>query len=371
MRALFGFTGGRGHVEPLVPLATAAREAGHTVAFAGRPSILPAVEALGFEAFPAEAEHETPPRRIALQPVDLEREERDFRGWFADRIARDRATRVRSIAVEWRADLVVCEETDFGSMIAAERLRLPYASVAVLAASSFTRPEIAGEPLNAVRLENGLPFDPELEMLARHLVLSPFPPSYREPAFPTERSFRSSAPPPPSKRDGATTVYFTLGTVFNLECGDLFARVLDGLRELPFEVVATVGPHVDPAEFGPLPDRFHLTEYVPQSDVLPRADVVVSHGGSGSVLGALAHGLPQVLIPMGADQPLNGTRCEELGLARVLDPIAATPESVRDAVSTVLADETYRAAAERMRDEIAALPGPDDAVTLLEGLASG
>ncbi|HET9674460.1 MAG TPA: glycosyltransferase [Gaiellaceae bacterium] len=372
MRVLFGFTGGRGHVEPLVPLATAAREAGHTVAFAGRPSILPAVEALGFEAFPAEAEHETPPRRIALQPVDLEREERDFRGWFADRIARDRATRVRSIAGEWRADLVVCEETDFGSMIAAERLGLPYASVAVLAASSFTRPEIAGEPLNAVRLENGLPSDPELEMLGRHLVLSPFPPSYREPSFPTERSFRSSGPPPPpSKRDGATTVYFTLGTVFNLECGDLFARVLDGLRELPFEVVATVGPHVDPAEFGPLPDRFHLAEYVPQSDVLPRADVVVSHGGSGSVLGALAHGLPQVLIPMGADQPLNGKRCEELGLARVLDPIAATPESVRDAVSTVLTDETYRAAAERMRDEIAALPGPDDAVTLLERLASG
>ena len=135
MRALFGFTGGRGHVEPLVPLATAARAAGHTVAFAGRPSILPTVEALAFEAFPAEAEHETPPKRIALQPVDLEREERDFRGWFADRIARDRATRVRSIVGEWRADLVVCEETDFGSMIAAERLRLPYASVAVLSAA--------------------------------------------------------------------------------------------------------------------------------------------------------------------------------------------------------------------------------------------
>jgi UDP:flavonoid glycosyltransferase YjiC (YdhE family) len=317
MRALFGFTGGRGHVEPLVPLATAARAAGHTVAFAGRPSILPAVEALGFEAFPAEAEHETPPKRIELQPVDLEREERDFRGWFAD------------------------------------------------------RPEIAGEPLNAVRLENGLPSDPELQMLGRHLVLSPFPPSYREPSFPTERSFRSSAPPPPSERDGATTVYFTLGTVFNLECGDLFARVLDGLRELPFEVVATVGPHVDPAEFGPLPDRFHLAEYVPQSDVLPRADVVVSHGGSGSVLGALAHGLPQVLIPMGADQPLNGKRCEELGLARVLDPIAATPEAVRDAVSTVLTDGSYRTAAERMRDELAALPGADHAVTLLERLASG
>jgi MGT family glycosyltransferase len=146
--------------------------------------------------------------------------------------------------------------------------------------------------------------------------------------------------------------------------------VLDGLRGLPFDVIATVGPHIDPAEFGKLPDRFELAEYVPQSDVLPRSDVVVSHGGSGSVLGALAHGLPQVLIPMGADQPANAKRCEELGLARVLDAVAATPEDVRDAVSTVLSNPTYRAAAVRLRDDIAALPGPEHAVALLERLSA-
>ena len=88
------------------------------------------------------------------------------------------------------------------------------------------------------------------------------------------------------------------------------------------------------------------------------------------MIGALVHGLPSVLIPMGADQPLNAARCEALGVARVLDAVGATPETVREAVSTVLADPTYWRAAERLRDEIAALPGPAHAVALLERLAT-
>jgi UDP:flavonoid glycosyltransferase YjiC (YdhE family) len=73
---------------------------------------------------------------------------------------------------------------------------------------------------------------------------------------------------------------------------------------------------------------------------------------------------------MGADQPANAKRCEELGIARVLDPIAATAEDVRDAVSTVLTNPTYRAAAERMCNDMAALPGPEHAVALLEELSA-
>jgi MGT family glycosyltransferase len=144
--------------------------------------------------------------------------------------------------------------------------------------------------------------------------------------------------------------------------------VLEGLRDFPINVVATVGPHIDPDEFHPLPENIHVAQYIPQSQVLPNCDAVVSHGGSGSVLGALAQGLPSVLLPMGADQPLNAARCRELGVARVLDAVKATPEEVRDAVSAVLSDRAYRAAAERMRDEIAALPDPAQAVELLERL---
>jgi MGT family glycosyltransferase len=157
--------------------------------------------------------------------------------------------------------------------------------------------------------------------------------------------------------------------VFNLESGDLFARVLAGLRDLPVNVIATVGREIDPAEFGPQPANVRIERYIPQSVVLPLSDVVVSHGGSGSVIGALAHGLPMILIPLGADQPYNAARCADLGVARVLDAVGATSATVREAVVTVLADPTFRQAAQRLRDEIAGLPDPAHAVTLIERLA--
>jgi UDP:flavonoid glycosyltransferase YjiC (YdhE family) len=103
--------------------------------------------------------------------------------------------------------------------------------------------------------------------------------------------------------------------------------------------------------------------------VLPRCDLVISHGGSGSVMGALAHGLPSVLLPLGADQPYNARRCVALGVARELEPVTATSEWIRAAVAGVLDDDRYRRSAERMRDEINSLPGPDQTVPLLERLA--
>jgi MGT family glycosyltransferase len=165
-------------------------------------------------------------------------------------------------------------------------------------------------------------------------------------------------------------VYFTLGTVFNVECGDLFGRVVAGLRELPIHLVVTVGRDVDPAELGPQPANVRVERFVPQAELLPRSSLVVSHGGSGSVMGALAHGLPMLLLPIGADQPLNALRCEALGVGRSLDALLADPPTVRAAAASVLADPSYRRAAERMRDEIAALPEPASAVALLERLAA-
>lgn len=151
-----------------------------------------------------------------------------------------------------------------------------------------------------------------------------------------------------------------------MESGDLFARVVAGLRDLDANVIVTVGREIDPAMFGPQPEHVRIERYIPQSALLPRCSVVVSHGGSGSTIGALAAGLPSVLLPIGADQPLNAARATALGVAVALDVMRATPNEVRAAVETVLGDGRYRVAAERVRDEIAALPGPEAAVAALE-----
>jgi UDP:flavonoid glycosyltransferase YjiC (YdhE family) len=285
---------------------------------------------------------ERPPKRIPMRELDREREQQEFRG-FAGRPARERAGEVRALCAEWRPDVVVCDETDFGAMLVAESLRLPYATVFT------TAPGFIPRDLRVA--------------LQADLVLSPFPPSLRDPG--PAHCFRVAAG---ARSEGPPTVYFTLGTVFNLESGDLFTRVLAGLVDLDVDVVVTVGRQIDPAELGPQPERIRVERYLPHSAVLPHCDLVVSHGGSGSVLGALAHGLPSVLLPMGADQPWNAARCEELGVAVVLDAMRATPDEVREAVSTVLEESTYRAAAERVRDEIRGLPGPEHAVVLLERL---
>ena len=190
-----------------------------------------------------EATLETQPTITPLAALDMEHEYEVLRDFYAGTEARDRAARILELGREWAPDLIVCDEVDFGSMIAAERLGLPHVTVLVTATGSFVRPDVVSPPLDDLRAEHGLPPDPDLRMPGRYLVVSPFPPSFRDPAFPLAPTTISIRPataqgtpghlapawlPPSSARP---TVYFTLGTVFNTESGDLFPRVLSGLGE--------------------------------------------------------------------------------------------------------------------------------------------
>jgi len=378
MRILFTFAGGSGHLDPLLPIARASQSAGHTIAFAGRPWMVPIVEKLGFHCFPSGSDHGLTPQRLPLLPLDAEREDRGLAG-FAGRVSRQRAADLLPLCREWQPDLLVCEEVDFGAMVVAERLGLPYATVLVIAAGSFVRPSVVAGPLNEVRREYDLPPDNHLALLRRYLVLSPFPPGFRDPAFPLPpntlgyRLFglkRQESPAWISHPDERPLVYFTLGTIYNMESGDLFQRVLAGLQDLPIRLIVTVGRDLDPAELGPQSENVRIERFIPQGKILPYCDLVVSHCGSGSVAGALAHGLPMVLIPMGADQPYNAARCVELGIGKALDPVEATPESVRAAARAVLRDSSYRRAAQQMQAEMNVLTEPVQAVKLLERLSA-
>jgi UDP:flavonoid glycosyltransferase YjiC (YdhE family) len=293
-------------------------------------------------------------------------------------MARERIAALLPLCARRPPDVIVRDEADMGALIVAERLGVPYATVLNNAGGGLLRASRPVAALDALRAEHGLAPDPELEALDRHLVLSPYPPSLRDPADPlpaTAHGYRAAEAPgavPPviaALPDGRPVVYVTLGTIFNTESGDLFARVLAGVRELPVEVVVTVGRSMDPAEVGPQPANVHVERYVPQAAVLPRCAAVVAHAGSGIVLGALEHGLPLVCLPMGADQPLNAARCTALGVGPTLDPLAATAEDVWAATAAVLEDPAHRAAAARLQAEIAALPPPEAAVERLERLA--
>jgi len=379
MRMLFTFAGGNGHFLPLTPIAREALRAGHGVAFAGQTAMVSTIERAGFPALDTGGTTlRTSPEIIPLLQPDIEREEQAIRKGFALRYARERASALLPLCIDWKPDVIVCDEMDFGAMIVAERLGIPHATVIVLAAGAFTRAEVVAESLNVVRAEHDLPPDPGAMMSGRDLIISPVPPSFRDPRYPlptTAHAIRpyvlesvvtDGAPAWIADPGNVPVIYFTLGTIFNLESGDLFQRVLAGLRDLPVEAVVTVGRELDPAMLGDQPSHVRIEQFIPQAALLPHCDLVISHGGSGSVIGSLAYGLPQVLIPMGADQLHNAKRGEELGFARVLDPIALTPEDIREVTSAMLADASARQSAQRIAAEIASLPGSEYAVRLLE-----
>jgi UDP:flavonoid glycosyltransferase YjiC (YdhE family) len=383
MRVLFTCMAYTGHLHPLVPVARALAEAGHEVAFATHPVLAPLVERAGFQHLPAGL-HAGSPEVVSIhaEANRLSRFARmeiiagqDFAGVRAAHMADD----VMALHQTWPADLLVREELELGGCLAAERLGLPHATVAITAAGHLPGVlDLIAEPLDVLRAARGLPPDPDLAMLSRYLTLHPFPPSFgqREP-LPTDHAIspflfdRSGDEVLPAGLDdlpGRPTVYATLGTYVNGRV-DVFETILAGLRDEPLNLIVTVGRDGDPARFGPQPPHVRVERYIPQSLLFPRCDLVLTHAGSGTVMGALAHGLPLVVVPVGADQPENAARCVALGLGRALDPNDLTPTRVRDAVRAVLYNPAYRGNVERMQQEIRALPGPEYAVALLERLA--
>ena len=112
---------------------------------------------------------------------------------------------------------------------------------------------------------------------------------------------------------------------------------------------------------------------MPQAEVLGHAAVVVSHGGSGTTLGALAAGRPLVVVPLFADQPVNARRVAAIGAGIALPPPTADgpplPEvdagALHAAIETVLREPAYAEAAGRVAAEMRALPPTDAALDVL------
>jgi MGT family glycosyltransferase len=253
--------------------------------------------------------------------------------------------------------------------------------VCVIAAGAFAGPDVVGEQLALLRARHGLPPDPDMAMLGGDLVLVPVPLRFRDPAVPLPLTARLVRPPileqvaNPAHRDQHSPekpplVYVTLGTIFNVESGNLFTRLIEAVRDLDAEVVVTVGPYVRPDELGPHPEHVRVEPFVQQAELLPRCSAVVCHGGSGTTIGALAVGVPLVILPMGADQPDNAERCTALGVGISLDAVDARPADIARAIDTLLDDSRYRERAGQLALECRALPPTDHAVDLIESLAA-
>ncbi len=387
MRVLFTTLPYAGHFHPLVPIAQAAVAAGHEVAFACSASFMPAVGAAGFRAFPAGYDARGQPREM-LFPALREMTDAARAEWMGPYIfvgiyGATMVPDLIALARHWPPDVIVRDTAEFAGCVAAETLALPHASVRTSAPSAaYARRARYREALAPLRGRSGLPPDPDGAMPFRYLHLACEPPGFTptgEASAPTAHHLRpvnfesgdEELPPWVADLPDRPTIYATLGTVFSAHPTGraIFPAILEALRDEPVNLILTVGRDNDPADFGPQSGNVHIARFIPQSALLPHCDLVVQQGGFSTVTGALNAGLPMVVIPISADQPYNAECSAALGVGVVIEPDNRTPEAIWAAVRVVLADPTYRQKAEHVRDEMAALPGPEYAVELLERLA--
>lgn len=379
VRLLVSFVGGLGHLAPLLPVACAARDAGHEVAVAGSGGLVARIQEHGLAAYATSPQphHDQAPTSVTRRPLevmDAPAAETEFAQNFASRGARRMASAMPEVIRDFRPDLILRDETDLGTTIAAELADVPVAIHLVLASGLLIRRELVVPQLDVVRAEHGLPADPGLSRLSTGLVLSQAAPSFRSSEAQLQltptyyRSGRASSTPGHAS-NRRPRVYVTLGTIFAGASGDLFERLLAGLAELDADVIATVGVATDPADLGPQPANVRVERFLPQDEVLAGVDLVVSHGGLGSLMATLARGLPSLLLPLGADQPHNAVRAADLGVAVTLDAATVTAEDVAATARAVLEDDLMWRRCSAVADEILALPDLSVAVAGLVATA--
>ena len=365
MRVLFASTRGAGHFNPLVPFVESALRAGHEVMVAGPPPLAETVEAAGYRFWPGEAppEDELGPVWARVPTVSPDEANEIVVGEIFGRLnVRAMLPALRAAVEEWRPDLVIREQSEFASAIAAELGGVPHARLGV-SLGALDRPSlrIAGPALE--EQHPGI-----AEAIWRSPYLTLFPASLEDPEAdqpPDIRRFRDpgdpvSGEPLPDWWDGGERplVYVSFGSVAGgmPMAGAVFGGVLRAAAELPARVLLTVGHEFDLSSLGSRPPNVHVERWVPQADVFGHASVVVTHGGSGTTLGALAAGLPLVVMPLFADQPDNARR-----VAAARAGLMAEPNGVREAIETVLGEPKFARAAQRLAQEIAWLPPTDAA----------
>lgn len=390
MRVLFTCLPGTGSLRPLLPVAHALRAEGHEVALCSAPSVAAGAEQQGLPFFAAGLDWDTSDPRyievlceaaghLALPALGgMARLTWVTNELFIGAAATHMLPDVIRISRDWGADLIVRQSLEYSGCVAAERLELPHASIADAAHSALDRRHDVVVALDRLRWRVGLPPDPDGEMVYRYLHLCFTPACFDgdDAVFPPSACFLRHTNPTPAgeqvppwvdELEARPTVLVSMGTVFHRTAG-VYEAVLEGLRDEPVNLMVAAGFDQDPGRFGPQPPHCRVEPYLPVAALLPRCDLFITHGGFNSVKESLAAGVPLVVIPISADQPYSAERCAALGVGVALGPQERTASGVRRAARAVLTDRAYTRRAREMQREMAALPGPEHAVALFEGL---
>ena len=378
MKILFSARPAYGHVYPLLPLAVAARRAGHQVSFATTGSFLATLDRLGFPTHSVGVTIEDARKELlAALSADAMPKGADGRPYvenlgrlFLDVVAPRTAADLSPLLARLQPDLVVYEQYEFGAAVAAHVAGI----AAVCHALSPRLPDevlraMAADRVDRLWADHGGAAS-MFDVFTGDAYLDIFPKALQQPAILAHPARVPMRPIPFAEPEAILPawvrecdrplVYLTLGTIVATD--KVLRPVIAGLATLDVDVLLALGS-ADGAALGPLPRNVHVESFVDQPTVLRHADLAVHHGGSGTILGSLTYGTPQLLLPQGTDQFWNADRMAGAGLAEVLEPPQVTPDAVAHAAAVELGN--YRRAVDAVSAEIAALPHPSDVLEQL------
>jgi UDP:flavonoid glycosyltransferase YjiC (YdhE family) len=378
--------GGAGHLNPLLPFLDAARRRGDETLVMAPPTMREMVERAGHPFAPGEEPPEEVVAPIREQLPIAPRVEASILG-NRDLFGRLATTAMlppmERIVAEWAPDLIVRDPCEYASAVVAGRLGVPMVQVGI----SLAEVESGAIGVAAPALEDhraGL-----TDEVRRSPYLTRFPAALDPSTFPTTVRFRepnvgAAGDPLPDWWDGsrAPLVYVSFGTVLAhmTFAADVYRVALRAVDDLHARVLLTVGTKFDASELGAVARHVHVESWIDQAQVFGDAALVVCHGGSGTVYGALAAGVPVVVVPVFADQFANGRRVARAGAGLVVEPEAGADDGPRtvisvddaprvtDAIEAALANPTYRETARGIAAEMASTPDVD---AVLDSLLAG
>jgi UDP:flavonoid glycosyltransferase YjiC (YdhE family) len=387
MRILFSSLPLPGHSYPLIPLALAARDAGHDVRFATGTAFHRSAAAFDLEAVAAgmnmtdafELANGGPVDHSALTP---ERQAELEHLVFAEILPRAFMADMGPVLEEFKPDLVVHEIANTGALLASKRAGIPgvchnigrvtgdFGNVSIATAAANLAAEVGIElPIPASR-GGGNPLldiyppslqDKEIRAMTNRIALRPVP-----------ITAHGQLPDWVAARDrdgGRPLLYVTFGTVFG--GAPALRQAIEGLATMDADVLVSVGPNVDIPSLGEFGDTVRIDTSEPQAELLSHVDLVVHHGGTGLTLGALTNGAPQLVLPQGIDQVSNVDQLNNAeavaagGVGAMLIGDDQTADTIKKCAQDLLSDNDARIAARAVAVEIAEMPSPAATVAVL------
>ncbi|MEU3567428.1 glycosyltransferase [Kitasatospora sp. NPDC036755] len=369
MRILFVGPASAGHLYPMVPTAQALRAAGHEALFAtGQP--IDVIKSAGFpvvEIGDGRGLREIIEERLGgkvqyVLPNTTQEEIFDRAAAMFAHASRPAVDDLLAAATDWGADLIVHDSFQAAPPLVAARLKIPAVVHNFGATPGIPMVELVASHMSDLYERWGVS-GPTVTAALNVGPLGGDPDGLRVRYVPYNGG--GTVPAEFLREPERPRVVVTLGTVLaEIDGVRAVVRLVEAAADVDADFLLAVGG-ADLAPLGTLPDNVRGLPWVPLNELLGRADALIHHGGSGTMLTALQAGLPQLVLPQGADHFVN---------AEALSATGAALTSTSDAVDTplltrLLTDAALRDAAHRLRADNTALPSPAALVPALEKLA--